>query len=488
TVAGAVAITRGAVKMTSWAKPVQDVMIVVSMMPAPDGSSEVEVSDLAAKYDETQLTGSAKVKLKYLDFDKLLDNEWDVSLQAKGPRLAFLGGNVARDVSMKVKFRSEGPGKARLTFADTRAKLGLGKAVLEGGVGITTLDLRSLAKNDYDIKLLLDRAGVRYANSLKGSLSGHLVAKNPTPGAPAEVKGELTLAHGVLGFQPSMQQAKPELKAAPKDTPDFHFDIKAGIAEDVRIEGAGMKMPLQPDYQALRLTGTPQDPRLRGRITAQQGRASLPGGFLAIKSFSVSVALAPRVGIFSPPKPLDLLVKVQGQAERVVSQVEMDGRVVGPVHLYLNFSGELPGEIQVKATSEPPLAEEQIYAILGAEPFGGLMAAGEAGSEALSRRFASLLAVGLRAGVFEPLEAQLRQLLGLAEFSINFALDQPIEVRLGKYLVRNLLVSYRQSLGAGADNEWWVTVSYEVAPGTVVSYYARDDGEERFSVGLRRLF
>jgi len=179
---------------------------------------------------------------------------------------------------------------------------------------------------------------------------------------------------------------------------------------------------------------------------------------------------------------------VKGQAERVVSQVEVDGRVFGPVHLYLNFTGELPGTIEVKATSEPALAEEQIYAILGAEPFGGLMAAGEAGGQALSQRFVSLLAVGLRAGVFEPLEAQLRELLGLAEFSINFALNQPIEVQMGKYLVRNLLVSYRQALGAGDDNEWWLVISYEVVPGAVVSYHTRDDGEERFSVGYRRVF
>jgi autotransporter translocation and assembly factor TamB len=90
--------------------------------------------------------------------------------------------------------------------------------------------------------------------------------------------------------------------------------------------------------------------------------------------------------------------------------------------------------------------------------------------------------------VFEPLEAQLRSLLGLSEFAVSFGVNQPAELRVGKYLVKNLLVSYQRSLGTGSLEDWWLSVSYEVSPGNVVSYYARSDGETRFMIGRRREF
>lgn len=488
TLAGTLEINEGAVKMADWAKPIERIEMQVDMAPAPTGGSVIQLADLKAQYDQANLTGQGSVLLKYATLDRLTENTWDLDFGVEGPKVTFVGGTTAENVALDVSLKTTEAGKARLSFAKGQAKLGSGRAILEGGAVLNSLDWRVLDRNDFDITLVLDRARLQYGDVLNGLLNGRVTVKNPEAGQSAIVKGELSLAHALVGYTPSGAVAPAQLRAASAEVPAFRFDIRCGVGEDVRVRGAGINMPLQPDVNALQVTGTPQEPRVAGRALAQQGRASVPGGFLSVKSFFVDFNLSPEVGVAPPPKPLQLRAKVLGEAERLVSEVEIDGWVVGPVHLYLNFAGELPGEIKVSATSEPPLAEDQIYAILGAGPFGGLMAGGQAGDEAVSERFVSLLAAGLRVGVFEPLEAQLRELLGLAEFSINFTLDQPVEVCLGKYLVRNLLVSYRQGLGASKENQWWLSVSYEVVPGTVVSYYTRDDGEKRFSVGYRRVF
>jgi hypothetical protein len=230
-------------------------------------------------------------------------------------------------------------------------------------------------------------------------------------------------------------------------------------------------------------------PVARGHVEAGQGRATLPGGILSVRSLDVDLKLDPG-GKTSATGASELIYKaeVKGQAEKVISQVQVEGQILGPVHIYLGIEGELPGVLNVKARSEPSLAEEQIYAILGAEPLGLLPTGAASPSDAMSQQFVSLLAKGLQASVFEPLEAGLRSILGLSEFAVSFGVNQASELRVGKYLVKDLLVSYQRALGTGSLEDWSLSVSYEVSPGSVVSYDARSDGETRFMIGRRREF
>lgn len=481
---GSLQVRNGAIRMKSWNRPIKDINVRLAMTPSPQGTV-VRLEELAADYHETQLWGRGSVVLTQAAKDRLLDNYWDLSFGVKGRRVSFAGGTAAIDPDVEVSVKSLKPGAVEVAVKRGQAAFGLGTATLKGRAVFSTAQFSELHRNYYDLSLELDRAAIRYGDTIAGLLSGRVGVKSGE-GQGAQVQGQLWVTHAVLSYS-GKGGRRPEMTAAPDSFPRFKFDVRCGIGEDVAVKGAGINMPLQRDAGAIVVTGTPQSPHVRGRLAAVAGRVSMPGGLVDVQEFSVVFAVEPRAGAVRAPRPLDLRAEVRGRAERVVSQVRVDDQLVGPVHIYLNFSGGIPGQIRVTATSEPPLAEEQIYAILGAEPFGGLTAAGQIGGQALSQRFVSLLAMGLRAGVLEPLEAQLRQLLGLAEFSINFRLDQPVEVRVGKYIVRNLLVSYRRSVGSGED-EWWLSVSYEVLPGTVVSYYTRYDGEERFSVGMRRTF
>lgn len=482
-IAGVLDVNAPALKLREWSHPVRDLRFRATLAPA-DGGTSITLDDFSAIYDKVSFRSQGDVLLRTTEAERLFYNDWHLQAALTAPEQTFAGGTIAKDLELIATLDTVEPGKVHLSVERGHAKLGPGKVVLKGGMDLTIPHWSQLHKNAADLSVEFDSAAVKYGKFFDGVVAGTARLANPEPGKPAVLTSRLTLSKAQVSL--ASTQAPVAFYAPSAAAPDFGLDVAADLGQEVIVRGAGLHVPLQPAPKALVLAGTFQQPSLRGFLSAKQGRASLPGGWLAVKSFEVGVAMDPgEPETAGGRRPLALRANVKGQAERVLSQTEVEGRLVGPVHIYLTFAGQLPGEIQVKATSDPPLAEQEIYAILGAEPFGGLATATSA-VDALSERFVSLLGLGLQAGVFEPLEAELRAMLGLSEFQITFALNQPVEVRVGKYLLKDLLVSYQRALTPEERVDWWLSVSYEVKPGTVIGYYARSDGEKRFTVGRRR--
>jgi len=482
-IAGVLEVNAPALKLREWSHAIKNLNMRASLAPA-DGGTNIILEDFSAGYDRLAFHSHGNIVLRTTETERLFYNDWHLTATVTAPEQTFAGGTVAKELELVANLDTVAPGKARLSVERGHAKLGPGKVVLKGGMDLTIPHWSQLHRNASDFSAEFDSAAVRYGKLFDGFVAGTARLTNPEPGQVAVLTSRLTLSKAQVALASS--RAAAQLYAPPASVPDFGLDLVADLGQDVNVRGAGLYVPLQPAPRVLVLAGSLQQPTLRGFFTAKQGRASLPGGWLAVKSFDVGIAMDPgEPETAGGRRPLAVKANVRGQAERVLSQTQIEGRLVGPVHIYLTFAGQLPGEISVKATSDPPLAEEEIYAILGAEPFGGLATATSA-ADALSERFASLLGLGLQAGVFEPFEAELRSMLGLTEFQITFALNQPVEVRVGKYLLKDLLVSYQRALTPEERADWWLSVSYEVRPGTVVGYYTRSDGEKRFTVGRRR--
>ncbi|MBC7287750.1 MAG: translocation/assembly module TamB domain-containing protein, partial [Armatimonadetes bacterium] len=483
-IGGSLRLTRAALRFPSWAKPVQDIDLVLVMEPVPEGSL-ITVSRASARYENSTLAVGGSVGLKRVGPSAFLDNNWNLTftVEANGQKLP--GGGTVDAAKVVATFLSTEPGKASFRFAEGFAKLGSGDVKIEGGADITQADLARLQRNSFDIKVAARRVRLVYSPYVDGLVSGAIEIANPEEGADAVVRGQLVLSQAVVAPEFTGLGTMRVVRGAPKLAPAFSLDVGVAVGDNVVFRAAGVQAVVRP-APAAHLSGTPQEPRLSGAVSLLRGQASMPGGLLEIERFDLSYSVAPQPTAYEPPKPLELRARLSGQATRVISEVMVDQRTVGPVRIYLSIDGQVPGELSVRATSEPPLAEEQIYAILGAVPLGGFTPAAGGATEVLSQRFVSLIAMGLRASILEPLEAKLREFLGLTEFTVSFQLEQPVEVRLGKYLARNLLVSYRYQLGTPGRETWLLSVSYEVLPNVVVSYRARDDGEERFSVGIRR--
>lgn len=482
-ISGVLEVDASAFKLRDWSHPLRNARVRATLTPTA-GGTEIALEGPDANYAQLAVRGGGKVILRATQLDRLFYNDYHLVFSVTAPEQTFAGGTTAKDLALVAALDTVEPGKARLFIRQGSAKLGAGKVVLTGTMDLTVPRWSELERNTADLLMEFDGASVRYSRLFDGLLAGTVRLSNPQAGQPAVLSSRLTLSRARVSLGPT--QAPGELYAPPPSAPNLGLDLTLDLGQDVTIRGAGLHVPVQPAPKAVVLTGSLREPSLRGFLSARQGRASLPGGFLSVKHFEVGMALST-----GPPqapvgrRALTWTAIVRGEAERVLAQTEVNGRPIGPVHIYLRFAGELPGEIRVSATSDPPLAEQEIYAILGAEPFGGL-ATGTAAKDLVSEQFASLLGLGLKAEVFEPLEAELRAMLGLSEFQITFALNQPVEVRVGKYLLKDLLVSYQRSLAPEAKIDWWLSLSYEVGPGMVVGYYTRSDGEKRFTVGRRR--
>ncbi len=486
-ISGGLALAKAGFKMPGWAHPVANIAAQMTLEPG-GGGTKVSMAHLGGEYDKTAFAGGGEMVLRDLTKAQMLSNDWNLWATAASPEEAVAGGSKLKGLKVRVEAKNAGAGVVRVAVTEGQAQLGGGSVVVKGGVDLSELTWEKLADNHFDLSVALAKAQVKYADQLDGTVDGTLTVANPEAGKAAVVGGKLTLSKAQIAVK-APAGTTLELWGAPPSAPNFGLKVQVMLGPDVDIRGGGVEMPLEAGAQLAMLTGTMADPVVRGRVEALQGRATLPGGILSVRSLNVDLKVDPGAKKSAGgAKVLVYKADVTGQAEKVVSQVEVDGQILGPLHIYVGISGELPGTLSVTARSEPSLAEAQIYAILGAEPLGILPTGAASSGDALSERFVSLLEYGLRASVFQPVEAQLRALLGLSEFAVTFGVNQATEVRVGKYLVKNLLVSYQRSLGTGGLEDWWLSVSYEVAPGSVVSYYSRSDGEKRFMVGRQRTF
>jgi hypothetical protein len=247
----------------------------------------------------------------------------------------------------------------------------------------------------------------------------------------------------------------------------------------VQLRGLGLSVPVLPARVA-DLTGTLQEPLLQGSASAIKGVVRVPTGTLDIRTAHVDYMVKPRAGAAEEIRtPLELTGKIRAEGETTVQSAEAVGGRPGPVHLYVSVSGDIPRDVRVQLRAVPNLTDAQIVALLGAQPLPGLSSSTSGGGDVLSEQALNILAAGFKTAVLEPVEAELVRVLGLTEFSINFGFNQEVDLRVGKYLIRNLEVSYRRSLGRAGGEGYLLGLSYRLKDRLHVTYTTNELGESR---------
>lgn len=418
-----------------------------------------------------------------------LRNTYDLSLTMDAPQQVLPGGTTLKQLKGGVTLKTTSPELHHLEIEDLAAELGDGTVRLAGHADLEALTLAELAENNYDLRLTLDQARLQQARLLDTAADGFLELVTGSPRQVA-LRGRLTLHDGVFGLPPSGVGGPGALTGAPDTWPVVGLDVQVALGDRVTVRGAGMTIPLDRTPEAAVLTGTPQEPRLRGGVTARRGGASLPVGRLTIDELAVDYSLAPSPGSTRVPRPLELRQSVRGRASTTIARgatglTERGGRV----HIVMDISGALP-DLVINATSEPPLSNEQILSLLAGAGVSPGVASGlqpDNTQALLSERVVETMAAALRAQVFAPLEEELQRLLGLSQLGITFAYDQPVSVQVGKYLVENLLVTYRHTF-TGAPGSYEMDLSYRLPSGLSVNLHQEEGGESRFEIGYRRSF
>jgi hypothetical protein len=328
-----------------------------------------------------------------------------------------------------------------------------------------------------------------------------LIATAPE-GSPGE-RGRIEFTRAKLGLpvRDKSKQADEAAAAGALDTegrpygwptylPAPRLDVTVAVGHSVDFETTVARGEVVPDPEAIRLTGTPQAPEVHASASMRRGSLRLLRGNLQVPEAGVSVDVTPAP--YAGPQPpsrreLQVASRVWGHAEGTVSGTTVTGETIGPIKVELDLSGGLPPDHVLTTSSDPPLTSSEVYELLAVGPLtaGGQAAADE--SQTIDQMIAGAVATRVFQGVLEPIEEELTETLGLEQFDIRVGLNQPVELRVGKYLVDNLLVSYMRTAG-GPSEEYDLRVSYKLRDKYQITWHADRRQSSQFAVEYRWQF
>ncbi len=492
---GSMDLADGYVKAPNWDYPLDDIQVGVSFVREA-GRNRGIIRKAGARWGEVR--ASTQDALAYLDH--LGDpgkNEYHADLTVKSDRPMDVSGMTIGQVSGAVGFHTrrqdvvgapEPVGTHELTFEDVTVALGDGRATLSGYGKLSDLSLKSFHRNEYDIVLEAQAARLSLGKQVRGLLDGSVRLHKPEAEADREPRvrldGRLVLNDAQLALAIPTGGGEGVIYGAPPDVPSPELDVALDVGSDVEIRGLGVVVPIATT-RAAHLTGTLQRPVLSGDISTGGGDVDLPAQVMRVTKADIDYRFGPRLGpLRSERVPLGLTGNVDIRAERSIANTQIAGEDDETIQVMIAVEGRLPDDIRVRTWSDPPLTEEQLLVMLGSQTLSALSGGGGTGNlaDALSEQALQALAAGFRAAIFKPIESELAKALGLSEFTISFGFNQAMGVRLGKYLIKDLLVSYQRSIAGGAGEQYLLSISYRLRDQFRVAYTTDELGHSRVKV------
>lgn len=475
---GYLSIAEGTVNRSGWPHPITELTADLTIRSAGE-RNRVEVTGIAARWDQTRLALTGSSLLSTLDPAHLERNQYDMTLSLAADNQVLWTGQTLDSLRGAVTLSTEPDGAQRLRFADLVGKFGAGTLSLDGSAQLSDFRPAALARNAFDVTLTAAQVPVSYPNTMQAVLEGALRVSNPLANQPAVVSGVLTLDKGHLGLPQSAagRGAGGPLTGLGPGVPDFGLDVRVAIGPDFALRTPALVAPFVPTSTAALAQGSLLAPRIRGGLQTEPMAGSLPGTSFSLRSMTISYQLAPVEPRTQLPYALALTGGYHGVAEQTLPFVQVEGRSIGQVQLTMTIDNDFADPERgtvIRVTAEPALTQEQIAILIG---LAGLVPGGTTDvDELLSQRFVSILGRGFREALFNPLEAQVRRALGLTEFTVLFSFGQPLEVRMTKYLAKNFLVTYRYSLIGSRNEQWNLGISYDL-PGGIRVTYGTDERE-----------
>jgi hypothetical protein len=493
---GRLEIADGYLRAPGWQRAIDGTQVAIAL-ERTGGHNRATVERAQAQWGSVRLAlqnGSAVID--NFGADTLADNEFHGELVLSNDQLTDVYGLSVGSIAGSVGFNTRprqpgetGPRVHDLVFHDLTTQMGGGQMKLTGTGKLTNLLLSKLDTNEFDVSLVSDNADLRYGRQMRGKLNGsvrlHRLNNPPEGGGPekqAHLDGTMTLTQADLALAPPKVAEAAQYLGLSNRLPAPVMNVALNVGSSVLLRGMGITVPLATG-PAARITGTPQLPRIAGSLRAPEGAIRVPTGMVQVKTASITYALAPVPKAAEQDRmPLELTGDINIQGERLITNAEVPGWGDTPLRAHIAVEGKLPSDYRVRVWSEPPLGEEQIIAMLGAEPLGGLVGQTEGGEPAVSQQALNLLAAGFRATIFEPIESELMRVLGLSEFNIRFGFDQELEFRLGKYVVKDLLASYQHHVGGTGDDRYQLSLAYRLKNRLHVAYTTNERNESRIKL------
>lgn len=343
--------------------------------------------------------------------------EGQVLLSGTPGRPAMSGGVAVRDG--RIRLRGLAPpleavqagisfSQDRLSLSSFTARLGEGSLEATGSVAIAhfrpdRVERLAVRARDARVEVPPYFAGSVDADlTLSGSLTG--------PQAPPQLAGEVTVKRGDLDV---LALLPPPGREAVSRGPDLRLrDVRLVSGQDLTVHLGRMRVELAAG-DALSVGGTLRRPGVTGRLTAQRG---------AVTVFGRTFTLREGEARFLPQLGMRPLISLDAETDLLLE----DGSTT---KVFLEARQVFPEEIvdRMVLRSDPPHTREEIVGLLT----GGEVAEPGADVQALLR-------AELGRALFGGVEAAIARALGLSEFTVQYDFARPLQLRVGRLLVRDL--------------------------------------------------
>ena len=412
----------------------------------------------------------------------------------RGVGRATLDGNLKLDngVQARERNRPDAPARQQVT---TRASAKKSEEIeatsatsstrttarLANGTTVMTMSPRSFAQiienpSTAQTPVVIDDLG--YEDAPFGGEIGALSSASATLGAaaiadadnpPLRIAGDLTLSQTEVTGLPAGDGTSI---STPIGAPFFDVNLKLG--RDVRFTTSSLRAELGGE---LDFTGTPRQPRLLGVVTTRNGQMRFPSATARIQEGEISIDVSRDPVTLALRSRATIDATARGQVGRYQITIVLRGPLDLGGNNSLNNGNDGGQNLRVDVTSNPPLSQDEAFAQLTGtslrETTGGT-------NQAYARAVVNLLSAPL----FSGLERSLEEAFGLNSLTLDYRLDEPIGVQLGKAIGDRVFVTYRRSLTRGNISQpaYTLRVDVRVKGGVQVGVQTDERGRNQITV------
>lgn len=226
------------------------------------------------------------------------------------------------------------------------------------------------------------------------------------------------------------------------------FDINLVVGNSVQLVSSNLRATITGD---IALGGTPHSPVISGKLFTRSGNITFPNARARLESGEITISARRDPVTDMLRMRVDIDVVARGRTGRY----DITLRVRGP----LDTGEGSTQDLRVDISSNPPLSSDEAFArLLGTAALNSNELRGQ------DETYARALVGFLSGPLFSGLERSLERSLGLDSIALDYRIDEPIGIEIGKAIGDRLYISYRRALsrGAGERTPFDLRIDYRI--------------------------
>ncbi len=226
------------------------------------------------------------------------------------------------------------------------------------------------------------------------------------------------------------------------------FDIKLTAGDSVQLVSSNLRAVITGD---IALGGTPHSPVISGKLFTRSGNVTFPNARARLESGEITISARRDTATDMLRLRVDIDVVARGRTGRY----DITLHVRGP----LDTGEGSTQDLRVDISSNPPLSTDEAFSrLLGTAALNR----GDTGGQ--DETYARALVGFLSGPLFSGLERSLERTLGLDSIALDYRIDEPIGVEIGKAIGDRLYISYRRALtrGPGERTPFDLRIDYRI--------------------------